>query len=62
MALDQLTLFFDRGVLEAFANNGAVCSTRRSYAMAAIWSLEISPAAETRIDAHEAWAYGSAWQ
>jgi beta-fructofuranosidase len=61
-ALEQLTLFFDRGVLEIFANDGAVCGTRRSYAITAISSLEISLPAGTRIDAQNAWSYRSAWQ
>ena len=58
--LTDLTLFFDRGVLEIFANDGLVCGTRRSYRMTDLMSIEVRAAAETTITQLEAWSLRSA--
>ncbi|TCN21231.1 GH32 C-terminal domain-containing protein [Sinorhizobium americanum] len=61
LTLENLRLFFDRGVLEIFANDGAVCGTRRTYKITALTALELIPSAATRVDACEAWSYHSVW-
>jgi beta-fructofuranosidase len=61
LTLEQLTLFFDRGVVEVFANGGAVCGTRRTYKIAGLTSLELAPADGIHIETCEAWSYNSAW-
>ncbi|OHV80866.1 GH32 C-terminal domain-containing protein [Ensifer sp. LCM 4579] len=61
LTLQRLTLFFDRGVVEVFANGGAVCGTRRTYKITDLTSLEVKSADTGRIETHEAWSYDSAW-
>lgn len=62
LSLGNLTLFFDRGVLEIFANDGAVCGTRRTYKNTALIRLEVTPSDATRIEVCEAWSYNSVWR
>nr|WP_245269777.1 GH32 C-terminal domain-containing protein [Ensifer sp. WSM1721] len=59
LVLENLTLFFDRGVLEIFANDGVVCGTRRTYKIATLTSLEL---ASSDIESCEAWSYNSVWR
>ncbi len=59
--LRDLTLFFDRGVLEIFANDGLICGTRRTYRMTDLVSIEVRPGADTTIAHLEAWSLRSAW-
>ncbi|QKK27593.1 GH32 C-terminal domain-containing protein [Rhizobium hidalgonense] len=61
LKLERLTLFFDRGVVEVFANGGAVCGTRRTYKITDLTSLEVKSADSSRIQSYEAWSYNSAW-
>lgn len=61
LTLEQLTLFFDRGVVEVFANGGAVCGTRRTYKITGLTSLELVPAEPFHIETCEAWNCNSAW-
>ncbi|RFC00708.1 beta-fructofuranosidase [Rhizobium leguminosarum bv. trifolii] len=61
LSLEQLTLFFDRGVIEVFANGGVVCGTRRTYKITALTSVEVTLSDKIRIDTSEAWSYESAW-
>lgn len=60
--LKDLTLFFDRGVVEIFANGGTVCGTRRSYKLIDLRSIEVKSGANTKIDRLEAWSLRSAWE
>lgn len=60
--LCQIAIFFDHGVLEIFANDGAVCGTRRSYGIVALQSIEIAGSADIGIATCEAWNYRSAWR
>lgn len=56
--LTDVRLFFDRGVVELFANGGLICGTRRSYRVidiAALW------ASAERGASIEVWEYKSAW-
>lgn len=55
LTLERLTLFFDRGVVEVFANGGAVCGTRRTYKITGLTSLEVKCADRGRIQTCEAW-------
>lgn len=61
-SLTQVTVFFDRGVLEIFANDGAMCGTRRSYRMADLANIEITKGTETANLDIEAWSLRSAWE
>jgi beta-fructofuranosidase len=56
--LTDLRLFFDRGVIELFANGGLICGTRRSYRVIDLASLWTSAGAGASI---EVWEYRSAW-
>ena len=58
VALGDLRLFFDRGILELFANGGALCGTRRSYGATDIASLSIQ-AVDGLIPAVQAWLHRS---
>ncbi|OAP35057.1 beta-fructofuranosidase [Sinorhizobium glycinis] len=62
LSLENLTVFFDRGVLEIFANDGVVCGTRRTYKVTALTALELIASGATRIDACEGWSYNSVWR
>lgn len=62
LTLKDLTLFFDRGVLEIFANSGVVCGTRRSYRMTDLVGIEVRAGADTTIARLEAWSLRSAWE
>ena len=56
---NQLHVFFDTGVLEVFVNDGMVCGTRRTYAVADLRSIEVhSPMGVPGILAYE---LSSAW-
>jgi beta-fructofuranosidase len=61
ISLQQLTVFFDRGIIEIFANRGAMCGTRRSHSLDAIVDVEIIPSPATQISNMEAWSNRSAW-
>ncbi|OWV86370.1 beta-fructofuranosidase [Rhizobium sp. R693] len=61
LRLERLTLFFDRGVVEVFANRGTICGTRRTYKITELTSLEFMPADDAHVKACEAWSYNSAW-
>jgi beta-fructofuranosidase len=56
--LTDLRLFFDRGVIELFANGGLICGTRRSYRVIDLASLWTSAGTGASI---EVWEYRSAW-
>jgi beta-fructofuranosidase len=56
--LTDIRLFFDRGVIELFANGGLICGTRRSYRVIDVTSLWISGQNSASI---EVWEYRSAW-
>jgi beta-fructofuranosidase len=56
--LTDIRLFFDRGVIEIFANGGLVCGTRRSYRVVDLASLWTSAKDSALI---EVWEYRSAW-
>jgi beta-fructofuranosidase len=56
--LTDIRLFFDRGVIELFANGGLICGTRRSYRVVDFASLWTSAEGAASI---EAWEYSSAW-
>jgi beta-fructofuranosidase len=58
VALTDIRLFFDRGVIEIFANGGLVCGTRRGYRVVDLASLRTSAKASVSI---EVWGYRSAW-
>ncbi len=60
--LRDLTVFFDHGVIEIYANGGAVCGTRRSYRLNAIREIDIEADDVARIDTLEAWTCRSAWE
>ncbi|QFI69451.1 GH32 C-terminal domain-containing protein [Sinorhizobium alkalisoli] len=62
ISLQNLTLFFDRGVLEMFANDGVVCCTRRTYKITTLTMLELIRSDATRFDACEGWSYSSVWR
>ena len=51
-------LFFDRGVIEIFANDGSVCGTRRTYQMDDLFELEVRA---NHIETVDVWQLGSAW-
>nr|WP_183854078.1 glycoside hydrolase family 32 protein [Prosthecomicrobium pneumaticum] len=59
--LSELTLIFDRGTIELFANGGAVCGTRRTYRVIDLDVIEIVPGPATEIMAREAWSLRSVW-
>jgi beta-fructofuranosidase len=50
----DLRIVYDRGVLEVFADNGAICGTRRSYTNVAPDRLEVTSPAEFTVS--ERWA------
>ena len=56
--LTDIRLFFDRGVIEVFANGGLICGTRRSYRVIDLASLWTSAMNSASI---EVWEYRSAW-
>jgi beta-fructofuranosidase len=58
LALTGLTIFFDRGVVEIFANEGAVCGTRRSYGAIDAARLTVTAPGVHRV---EAWRLASGW-
>lgn len=60
LSLTQVTLFYDRGVLEVFANSGEVCGTRRTYKLGALASLLVKT--KSGAIAAEAWSLNSVWQ
>ena len=49
LALSELRLFFDHGVIEVFANQGSVCGTRRSYSIVKPTKLTVRTAPATGI-------------
>ena len=51
--LTRLHVFFDAGVIEIFANDGAVCGTRRTYALTELHSVEVRAATGCKMAAHE---------
>jgi beta-fructofuranosidase len=57
--LTDIRLFFDRGVIELFANGGLICGTRRSYRVVDFASLWTSAERGASI---EVWEYTSAWR
>lgn len=57
--LTDVRLFFDRGVIELFANGGLICGTRRSYRVVDFASLWASAEGAASI---EVWEYRSAWR
>ena len=57
-ALTSVRLFFDRGVIEVFANGGVICGTRRSYQVIDLQSLTLAAGEPL---ASEVWEYRSAW-
>lgn len=57
--LTDLRLFFDRGVIELFANGGLICGTRRSYRIIDLASLCTVTTGPASIDV---WEYKSAWR
>lgn len=57
--LTDIRLFFDRGVIELFANSGLICGTRRSYRVLDCASLWTSAKTSASI---EVWEYKSAWR
>ena len=59
LTLEALTVFFDRGVVEIFANDGAICGTRRSYSVVDAARLVVTAPGQHRI---EAWRLSPAWQ
>ncbi|ANL42876.1 MULTISPECIES: GH32 C-terminal domain-containing protein [Rhizobium] len=61
LTLEGLTLFFDRGVVEVFANDGAICGTRRTYKITELTSLEFTPADGVQLESCQAWSYNSVW-
>ncbi|THK38394.1 glycoside hydrolase family 32 protein [Ensifer sp. MPMI2T] len=61
LELKNLTLFFDRGVLEIFANDGVICGTRRTYKITTLTALELVPSKATDIEFCGAWCYLSVW-
>jgi len=46
----DLRVIFDRGILEIFADNGAVCGTRRSYANIAPDTVRVTTRAQARLE------------
>lgn len=48
--LKHLLVVFDSGIIEVFANNGAVCGTRRSYRIATLTSVNLDVGRDGRID------------
>jgi len=56
--LTSLHLFFDRGVIEIFGNDGSVCGTRRTYRMDDLSQLEVQAKG---LETMEAWQLASAW-
>jgi beta-fructofuranosidase len=55
----DIRLFFDRGVIELFANGGLICGTRRSYRVIDCASLWTSAETSASI---EVWEHKSAWR
>lgn len=51
--LTRLQLFFDRGVLEIFANDGAVCGTRRTYCLDDLVEISVANDGQHTIAAWE---------
>ena len=58
VALKSVHLFFDRGVIEIFANDGSVCGTRRTYQMDDLSELEVRA---NSIETVDVWQLSSAW-
>lgn len=58
LELSDLRVFLDAGVIELFANGGAVCGTRRSYAATDFMRLAISATGPFHA---RAWRLRSAW-
>jgi beta-fructofuranosidase len=58
LELSDLRLFVDAGVIELFANAGAVCGTRRSYAATDVARLTVSAPGPFRA---RAWRLRSVW-
>ena len=56
--LTSLHVFFDRGVIEIFGNDGSVCGTRRTYRMDDLSQLEVQAKG---LETMEAWQLASAW-
>lgn len=57
--LTEIRLFFDRGVIEVFANGGLICGTRRGYRVVDLATLWTSAKNTALIDV---WEYRSAWR
>lgn len=56
--LTSLRLFFDRGVIEMFANDGAICGTRRTYRVVDIVEIKMSAVGPCE---RTAWQLGTVW-
>lgn len=56
VALREVTIHFDRGLLEVTANGGAINGTRRSYRVVEVTSVVVTGAADVK-----GWALRSAW-
>lgn len=61
LRLVDLRVFFDRGVIEIFANEGTICGTRRSYGITELKEVRVSTEPGTQIRRQEAYSYRSSW-
>jgi beta-fructofuranosidase len=61
IALADLSVFFDHGVVEIFANDGTVCGTRRSYRLNSTSLIEVQIDDPAKVAFFDAWQLSSAW-